>query len=114
MGEILRLERTRNYLEAGDVVLALDRWRQFLRCPDSREWDACEWGSVHWHCCGSPLVGRVLLDAVMQALSPRSARELRTFIDRYDADARAIAPALALATHLSRLSEVRAVSVKLD
>ncbi|MFB6615563.1 hypothetical protein ACIGFK_37230 [Streptomyces sp. NPDC085524] len=85
MGEVFRLELTRNHLNAGDVMLALHRWQQFVRSPDLRMWDECDRGSVHWYCCGNPLEGRRLLDAVVQALSPRSARELRAVIDKSDA-----------------------------
>jgi hypothetical protein len=39
---------------------------------------------VHWYCCGNPLEARALLDTVMQAVSPRSARELRRIVSRSD------------------------------
>ncbi|MEW2417487.1 hypothetical protein AB0953_27715 [Streptomyces sp. NPDC046866] len=67
MAEIARLEGTRNYLEPGDIVLALDRWKQYVRSPERRQWHECEWGSVHWYCCGNPLEGRALLDGVLLA-----------------------------------------------
>ncbi|MFD9728222.1 hypothetical protein [Streptomyces sp. NPDC059072] len=94
MGEMLRLEYTRNHLNTADVALALDRWKKFVRRPESADWDLCTWGSVHWHCCGNPLEGRRLLDAVMRALSRRSARELRALIA--ESDSLAAHPALAL------------------
>lgn len=62
MAEVARLEHSRNHLEPGDVVLALDRWKQYVRGPGNRLWHECEWGDVHWYCCGSPLEGRALLD----------------------------------------------------
>ncbi|MFD8636040.1 hypothetical protein [Streptomyces sp. NPDC059533] len=94
MGEILRLECTRNDLNTADVALALERWKKFVRSPESAERDFCTWGSVHWYCCGNPLEGRRLLDAVMRALSRRSARELRALIAK--SDSLAVHPALAL------------------
>ncbi|MFE2323139.1 hypothetical protein ACFXD5_04265 [Streptomyces sp. NPDC059385] len=94
MGEMVRLEYTRNDLNTADVALALDRWQKFVRCPESADWDLCTWGSVHWYCCGNPLEGRRLLDAVMRALSRRSARELRALIAK--SDSLAAHPALAL------------------
>ncbi|MET9959491.1 hypothetical protein ABZ128_10485 [Streptomyces sp. NPDC006326] len=96
--DVVRLEDTRNYLEPGDVILALDRWQQFVRSSEGRQWDECEWDDVHWYCCGNPLEGRVLLDKVMHALPPRSARELRALVSRYDR--LASAPALAAPTSL--------------
>ncbi|MFJ6794952.1 hypothetical protein [Streptomyces sp. NPDC091268] len=86
MSEIARLERTRNHLQPGDVVLALDRWKQYVRGPERRKWEDCDGGGdVHWYCCGSPLEGRALLERVPAALTPRSARELRALTGAYDA-----------------------------
>lgn len=85
VAEVARLEHTRNYLEPGDVILALDRWKQYVRGPERRLWDECEWGNVHWYCCGNPLEGRALLDRVLLAMTPRSARELRAVLIKYDA-----------------------------
>ncbi|MFJ3914237.1 hypothetical protein [Streptomyces vinaceus] len=85
MAEVARLERTRSYLAPGDVILALDRWKRYVRGPRRRLWDDCEWGNVHWYCCGNPLEGRALLDRVLLAMTPRSARELRAVLAQYDA-----------------------------
>ncbi|MFE2288623.1 hypothetical protein ACFXDJ_31210 [Streptomyces sp. NPDC059443] len=67
------------------MVLALDRWQMYVRSPRSELWDECTWGDVHWYCCGNPLEGRALLDRVLLAVSPRTARELRAVISKYDA-----------------------------
>ncbi|MFE5536439.1 hypothetical protein ACFQ78_11945 [Streptomyces sp. NPDC056519] len=53
--------------------------------PGRLLWDECEWGNVHWYCCGNPLEGRALLDRVLLAMTPRSARELRAVLTKYDA-----------------------------
>ncbi|MEU4173400.1 hypothetical protein AB0F46_42115 [Streptomyces sp. NPDC026665] len=85
MSEIVRLERTRNYLQPGDISAAVRLWKDYVRHPERRLWDDYEWGNVHWYCCGNPLEARALLDTVAQALAPRSARELRQIISRFDA-----------------------------
>ncbi|MEY9945423.1 hypothetical protein [Kitasatospora sp. GAS1066B] len=82
--EIARLERTRSYLLPGDVTAAVRLWRDYARRPERQLWHDDEWGNVHWYCCGDPLEARALLDTVMNALSPRSARELRTIVNRSD------------------------------
>lgn len=83
--EILRLERTRNYLRPGDVSAALRLWKDYVHRPERRLWDDYEWGDVHWYCCGNPLEARALLDTVMQAMPARNARELRVVVSRFDA-----------------------------
>ncbi|MFF4569696.1 hypothetical protein [Streptomyces sp. NPDC001410] len=85
MSEILRLERTRNYLQSGDVGAAMRLWKDYVHRPERQLWHDYEWGNVHWYCCGSPLEARALLDTVMQAMSPRNARELRQVVSRFDA-----------------------------
>ncbi|MGI5144331.1 hypothetical protein [Streptomyces sp. CA-106110] len=85
MSEIFRFERTRNYLQAGDVSVAVRLWKDYVHRPECQLWHDCEWGNVHWYCCGNPLEARALLDIVMQAMSPRSARGLRRIISRFDA-----------------------------
>ncbi|MFI8277276.1 hypothetical protein ACIGBH_20635 [Streptomyces sp. NPDC085929] len=85
MAEIARLEDTRNYLQPGDTALALGRWKQYVRSPKQQLWDECEWGNVHWYCCGNPLEGRTLLNRVLLAMTPRNARELRAVLGKYDA-----------------------------
>ncbi|GAB2967437.1 hypothetical protein GCM10023080_032560 [Streptomyces pseudoechinosporeus] len=60
-------------------------WKDYVHRPERQLWHDYEWGNVHWYCCGNPLEARALLDTVMQALSPRSARELRQIISRFDA-----------------------------
>lgn len=85
LSEIFRLEHTRNYLQPGDVSAALGLWKDYVHQPKRDLWHDYEWGNVHWYCCGSPLEARVLLDTVMQAVSPRSARELRKIVSRSDA-----------------------------
>ncbi|ROQ26159.1 hypothetical protein EDD98_5771 [Streptomyces sp. PanSC19] len=86
LSEIIRLERTRNYLQPGDVSAAVRLWRDYVHQPERALWHDYEWGNVHWYCCGNPLEARALLDTVMQAISPRSARELRKIVSRSDAD----------------------------
>ncbi|MFF9018386.1 hypothetical protein ACF09C_36185 [Streptomyces sp. NPDC014870] len=83
MSEILSLERTRNYLHQGDVSTALHLWRNHVRRPARERWDDDEGDNLHWYCCGNPREARALLDSVLQALSPRSARELRRVAGRF-------------------------------
>ncbi|WP_326786920.1 hypothetical protein [Streptomyces sp. NBC_00151] len=85
LSEIVRLERTRNYLRPGDVSTAVRLWKDYVHHSERRLWHDYEWGNVHWYCCGDPLEARVLLDSVMQAMAPRSARELRQIVSRFDA-----------------------------
>ncbi|MBT1098132.1 hypothetical protein KJZ88_42310 [Streptomyces sp. Tu102] len=85
LAEIFRLERTRNYLQPGDVTRAVRLWKDYVQRPERQLWQDYEWGNVHWYCCGNPLEARALLDAVMQAISPRNARELRKVVGRMDA-----------------------------
>ncbi|WP_234343212.1 hypothetical protein [Streptomyces fulvoviolaceus] len=85
LSEVFRLERTRNYLQPGDVSAAVRLWKDYVHRPQRELCHDYEWGNVHWYCCGNPFEARVLLDTVMQAISPRSARELRQIISRFDA-----------------------------
>ncbi len=85
LSEIFRLENTRNYLQPGDVSAAVRLWKDYVHRPEGQLWHDYEWGNVHWYCCASPLEARALLDTVMQAVSPRSARELRRIVSRFDA-----------------------------
>ncbi|WP_258047300.1 hypothetical protein [Streptomyces sp. SM13] len=85
LSEIGRLEHTCNYLQPGDVSTAVGLWKNYVHQPERDLWHDYEWGNVHWHCCGNPLESRAFLDTVMQALSPRSARELRKVVSRADA-----------------------------
>lgn len=85
LSEISRLEHTRNYLQLGDVSTAVGLWKSYVHRPERDLWHDYEWGNVHWYCCGNPLEARALLDTVMQAISPRSARELRKVVSRSDA-----------------------------
>ncbi|MFD3616479.1 hypothetical protein ACFWWT_14840 [Streptomyces sp. NPDC058676] len=84
LSEIFRLERTRNHLQPGDVSAAVRLWKDYVHRPEGRLWHDYEWGNVHY-CCAGPLEARALLDTVMQAVSPRSARELRRVVSRFDA-----------------------------
>ncbi|MFI1200886.1 hypothetical protein ACH4VR_15800 [Streptomyces sp. NPDC020883] len=84
MSEVIRLERTRNYLQPGDVSAAVRLWQDYVHRPERDVWHDYEWGSTHWYCCGNPLEARALLDTVMPALSPRSVRELRKIVSRSD------------------------------
>ncbi|MFJ5846804.1 hypothetical protein [Streptomyces sp. NPDC092903] len=84
LSEIIGLERTRNYLRPGDVSAAVALWKDYVHQPERALWHDYEWGNVHWDCCGDPLEARALLDTVMQAVSPRSARELRKIVSRSD------------------------------
>ncbi|MEU6092817.1 hypothetical protein ABZ865_39915 [Streptomyces sp. NPDC047085] len=85
LSEILRLEHSRNYLHPGDVCAAVRLWKDYVHRPERDLWHDDEWGNVHGHCCGDPLEARALLDVVIRAISPRSARELRKVIGRFDA-----------------------------
>ncbi|MFF3171024.1 hypothetical protein ACFVQ0_00285 [Streptomyces sp. NPDC057900] len=85
LSEINELERTRNYLRPGNVSAALALWKDYAHRPERALWHAYEWGDAHFDCCGDPFEGRALLDTVMRALSPRSARELRKLVSRWDA-----------------------------
>ncbi|MGW1073505.1 hypothetical protein [Streptomyces sp. NPDC002537] len=85
LSEIVRLERTRNYLQPGDVGRAVRRWEEFVRLPEQRQWHEFEWDDTHWYCCGDPLEGRVLLDGVLRAMSRRGARELGRVVGALDA-----------------------------
>ncbi|WP_329538454.1 hypothetical protein OG568_60540 (plasmid) [Streptomyces sp. NBC_01450] len=85
LSEIIELERTRNYLQPGDVSTAVGLWKDYVHQPERALWHDYEWGNVHWYCCGDPLEARALLDIVIQAVSPRSARELRKIVSRSDA-----------------------------
>lgn len=85
VSEIIRLEHTRNYLQPGDVSTAVRLWKDYVHRPERDLWHDYEWGNVHWYCCGNPLEARALLDTVMQAVSQRSARELRQIVSRSDA-----------------------------
>ncbi|WP_330461630.1 hypothetical protein OIB37_35045 [Streptomyces sp. NBC_00820] len=85
LSEIIRLEHTRNYLQPGDVSAAVGLWKDYVHQPERDLWLDYEWGNVHWYCCGNPLEARALLDTVMQAMSPRNARELRKVVSRSDA-----------------------------
>ncbi|MER7725179.1 hypothetical protein [Streptomyces sp. NPDC096323] len=85
MSEILALERTRNHLRPGDASTAVGLWKDYVHQPERALWQDHEWGNVHWYCCGDPFEARALLDIVMQAVSPRTARELRKIVSRSDA-----------------------------
>ncbi|GLP65105.1 hypothetical protein TUSST3_17250 [Streptomyces sp. TUS-ST3] len=85
LSEIVRLERTRNYLGPGDVGTALRLWREYVHLPERRLWLDFEQGDTHWDCCGDPFEARALLDAAMRAMSPGNARELRRKVSRLDA-----------------------------
>ncbi|MER5887499.1 hypothetical protein ABT160_27100 [Streptomyces sp. NPDC001941] len=83
--DIDRLERSRNYLATGEVSASLRQWRDYVLCPDTEAWHAYEYGYPYRECCGDPYDARALLDTVLQALPPRSARQLRAVVARVDA-----------------------------
>lgn len=85
LSEIVRLERTRNYLQPGDTSAALRLWRDYVHRPERELWHDDEFGNVHWYCCGNPVESRALIDGVIRAMSPRGARELRKIIEELDA-----------------------------
>ncbi|MFD7921332.1 hypothetical protein ACFV3R_19155 [Streptomyces sp. NPDC059740] len=85
LSEVVHLERTRNYLQQGDISTALRLWKDYVHRPERELWHDDEFGNVHWYCCGNPLEGRALLDGVIQAMSQRGARELRKIIEELDA-----------------------------
>jgi hypothetical protein len=84
LSQILALERSRNYLQPGDVGAALRLWQDYVHRPERRLWHEYEWDDIHWD-CGDPYAARALLDVVMQALPARQARELRQIVGRFDA-----------------------------
>ncbi|MFC8530977.1 hypothetical protein [Nocardia sp. NPDC057227] len=84
--EVRHLERTRNYLKPGAVDAALRTWREYVHRPRRELWRDHEHGNVYWsYCCANPFEARELLDTVLGAMSPRSARELRKVVGRADA-----------------------------
>ncbi|GAA1500538.1 hypothetical protein GCM10009760_62150 [Kitasatospora kazusensis] len=85
LSEIAHLERTRNYLQPGDVTAAVRLWKDHVHRSERQLWQDYEWGNAHWYCCGNPFEARALLGTVMHAMSPRSARELRKIINKLDA-----------------------------
>jgi len=85
MSEIRHLEHTRNYLQPGDVRAAVRLWKDYVHRPERELWREHEWGNPYDECCGDPREARALLDTVLRAMSPRTARELRQIINRYDA-----------------------------
>lgn len=85
MSEIRHLERTRNYLQPGAVGAAVRLWKNYVHRPERELWREYEWGNPYDECCGDPREARALLDNVLQAMSPRTARELRQIVSRYDA-----------------------------
>ncbi|MGW2180398.1 hypothetical protein ACWCXX_20290 [Streptomyces sp. NPDC001732] len=85
LSEIFRLEHTRNHLRPGGVSMAVRLWKDYVHRPERQLWDDYEQGNAHWYCCGDPFEARTLLDTVMQAVSPRTARELRRVVSRSDA-----------------------------
>ncbi|MCX4973798.1 hypothetical protein [Streptomyces sp. NBC_00620] len=84
MFEISHLERTRNYLQPGDIGKAVRLWKDYVHRPQGQLWHDHEWGNSDWDCWGSPFEARALLDTAMRAMTPRSARELRRIISRFD------------------------------
>ncbi|KAA6212902.1 hypothetical protein CP973_26620 [Streptomyces albofaciens JCM 4342] len=92
LAEIGRLERTRNYLEPGDIGKAVRLWKDYVHRPKRELWHDFDqlwhddtWCDLHWYCCGNPLEARELLDITLRALPHRGARELRKVISRLDA-----------------------------
>ncbi|MEW2399019.1 hypothetical protein [Streptomyces sp. NPDC046862] len=83
--EIALLERSRNHLQSGDVATAVRLWHDCVHRPARGQWHEYEFGNDHAYCCGDPLEARALLDTVLNALSPRGARELRKVVGRLDA-----------------------------
>ncbi|MEU9339351.1 hypothetical protein AB0D49_40455 [Streptomyces sp. NPDC048290] len=83
--EICHLEDTRNYLSPGCVILALGRWREYVRRPERELWREHTEGDVYGGYDGDPYEARALPDTVMRALSTPSARELRRLLARSDA-----------------------------
>ncbi len=92
LAEIGRLERTRNYLEPGDIGKAVCLWTDYVHRPKrdlwhdfDQLWHDDKWSDLHWYCCGNPLKARELLDITLKALPHRGARELRKAISTLDA-----------------------------
>ncbi|AVV48050.1 hypothetical protein C6376_43310 [Streptomyces sp. P3] len=85
LSQILALERSRDCLKPGDVGAAVRRWKDYVHLPERRLWHDHEWGDPHGDCYDDPFEARALLDAVMRAMAPRQARELRQIVGRCDA-----------------------------
>ncbi|MEV7583213.1 hypothetical protein [Streptomyces erythrochromogenes] len=64
---------------------AVRLWQDYVHRPRRLLWQDYEGDDVHRYCCGDPFAARALLDTVMRALSPRSARRLRVVVGRLDA-----------------------------
>lgn len=86
MSEIVRIERTRNYLLPGDTAAALIRWKAYARRTRRQVWYDDEFGDTDRYCCGDPIEGRALLDRVMGSMSRQGARELRRIVSALDAE----------------------------
>ncbi|NVK77894.1 hypothetical protein HG542_09470 [Streptomyces morookaense] len=85
LAAIARLERSRSYLSPGDTAAAVRLWKEHTRRTERQLWADEDEDDPHWLCCGNPHHARELLAAVMQAMSPRNARELRQVVGRLDA-----------------------------
>ncbi|KAB7845676.1 hypothetical protein FRZ00_13700 [Streptomyces mobaraensis] len=84
LSEIARLERTRNYLEPGEIGWAVRLWEDHVHRSARELWHHHEHGDVHEYCCGNPLQARAVLDIALRAMSPRGARELRKILAHLD------------------------------
>ncbi|MDQ8701253.1 hypothetical protein RCO28_01960 [Streptomyces sp. LHD-70] len=85
LAEIVRLERSRNYLWPGAAESSLLVWARFVRTAHHRLWVDNDGGCRIWECCGDPYLARDLLEGLMLAMSPRRGRELRRVVEPYDA-----------------------------
>ena len=81
---IYRLENTKNYLDPGEVSLAIRHWSGFVRSPSRRAWWEESSCGVR-ECFPDPYEARALLEAVAYGLSQRHAREFRRYLAALDA-----------------------------
>ncbi|MDI3405874.1 hypothetical protein [Streptomyces cavernicola] len=86
LAEVVRLERSRNYLWPGGAETCLLLWARFVRAADHRLWVDNHGGCGIWECCGDPYLAREFLEGLMLAMSRRRGRELRRVVASIDVD----------------------------
>ena len=80
VAEIRRIEHRHPQLWPGIIDEALLSWERYARDPGQAPWDdhlQPRFWYCCWECCGSPLMARDFLDAVVHAMRTGPARELR-------------------------------------
>lgn len=84
LSEIASLERTRNYLDPGEIGWAVRMWSDHVHRSARELWHHYEHGDVHEYCCGNPLQARAVLETALRAMSLCGAREFRKVIAHLD------------------------------